>query len=592
MITRLLLENWRAYRRLELELPRGTTFVVARNGIGKTSLVQGVAWGLFGEKALKLDPGEAVSVGRAAARVELDLSLPDGRALRIERTFTARGRKVEAAAISGARSVRGEEAVAAEIAQAFGAEIAHLPRLLFMGEGTLSAYLEESFDLRGHLYHVFGVRPLLEAAESAARLEREARKHAEQARQVEDPDPEVVTALQERVGDLRTIIEELQAARADLQPQLLAAQVAEAAALRWEAFDVAVRSHNEALEALAREAAPALASSPEIERLTQALEEAEVAAERELDALRQRRMALDARIMATQQALSQLDQAGADCPVCLRPLEPDGLAQARHRHEEGVATLRDAREALGSERPLEARAQSVRALKRRLLGLPAPIAPHEPRGTSSQEAAAAVAQLQGELNQLSSSLAERRRETEIIELEISKTQDAATGQAEAVKAYHREGLATALRAALDEMAGRIVSESIDPIAAEVARRWKLLMGTRGGLRLRPDGRLSMRRGEHEIEFRSMSGGEKAIAVLLAHLFLVGATTRAGFMWLDEPLEHLDPRNRRMLASTLAQAARTGLRQILVTTYEDTLARGLALSDPTVNVVPVTAEIEL
>ncbi|MGH2732288.1 MAG: AAA family ATPase [Actinomycetota bacterium] len=588
MITRLLLENWRAYRRLELELPAGTTFVIARNGIGKTSLVQGVAWGLFGEKALKLDPGEAVSIGRAAAHVELDLSLPNGGALRIERTFTARGRKAEVTATSGARSVRGEEAVATEIARTFGAEVAHLPRLLFMGEGTLSAYLEDSFDLRGHLYHVFGVRPLLEAAESATRLEREARKHAEQARHLQEPDPEVVIALQERVGALRTIIEELEAARADLQPQLLAAQQAEEGALRWEAFEVAVRDHDRSLEALAREAASALASSPEIERLAQALEEAEVAAERELDSLRQRRMALEARITATQQALSQLDQAGAHCPVCLRPLEPDGVAQARHRHEEEVATLRATREDLGLERPLEERLQSARALKRRLSSLPAPIAPQEPRGASSQEAAAAVARLHAELNRLSSSLAERRRESEILELELSKARDAASGQAQVVKAYYREGLATALRTALGETAGRIVSESIDPIAAEVARRWKLLMGTRGGLRLRPDGRLCMKRGEHEIEFRSMSGGEKAIAVLLTHLFLVGATTRAGFMWLDEPLEHLDPRNRRMLASTLAQAARTGLRQILVTTYEDTLARGLALSDPTVNLVPVTA----
>ena len=47
MIHRLRLRNWRSYEALDLELGPGTTFVVAPNGVGKTSLVYGLAWGVL-----------------------------------------------------------------------------------------------------------------------------------------------------------------------------------------------------------------------------------------------------------------------------------------------------------------------------------------------------------------------------------------------------------------------------------------------------------------------------------------------------------------------------------------------------------------
>ena len=43
MIRRLRLRSWRAYENLDLELGPGATFVVASNGIGKTSLIMGAS---------------------------------------------------------------------------------------------------------------------------------------------------------------------------------------------------------------------------------------------------------------------------------------------------------------------------------------------------------------------------------------------------------------------------------------------------------------------------------------------------------------------------------------------------------------------
>ena len=44
MITRVWLSNWRAYREVELQTESGTTFLVAMNGVGKSSLLEAVQW--------------------------------------------------------------------------------------------------------------------------------------------------------------------------------------------------------------------------------------------------------------------------------------------------------------------------------------------------------------------------------------------------------------------------------------------------------------------------------------------------------------------------------------------------------------------
>jgi ABC-type multidrug transport system ATPase subunit len=63
-------------------------------------------------------------------------------------------------------------------------------------------------------------------------------------------------------------------------------------------------------------------------------------------------------------------------------------------------------------------------------------------------------------------------------------------------------------------------------------------------------------------------------VLLRVAFLTALTT-SDVIVLDEPLEHLDPRARRLMISSLHHAVRKGLlNQILISTYEESLVRRL------------------
>lgn len=79
-------------------------------------------------------------------------------------------------------------------------------------------------------------------------------------------------------------------------------------------------------------------------------------------------------------------------------------------------------------------------------------------------------------------------------------------------------------------------------------------------------------------------------MLTMRLTLVAGTTRLGCVWLDEPLEHLDPTNRRRAANLLVHAAQQpGINQVLATTYEEETARRLAATDATAELRHVRAD---
>ena len=153
--------------------------------------------------------------------------------------------------------------------------------------------------------------------------------------------------------------------------------------------------------------------------------------------------------------------------------------------------------------------------------------------------------------------------------------------------FRLEALALASAQTFRETADRIMEQQIEPLVDEVGRRWKQAFG-RGGLQLSADGRITRQVGTRTLGFGALSGGERVWALLVARLLVAGASTRAPFIWLDEPLEHLDPRLRRIVAGTLAMASsRAGIRQVIVTTYEAELARQLMEDVPSASLIYVT-----
>jgi DNA repair exonuclease SbcCD ATPase subunit len=570
MIRRIRLTNWRAYEQLELDLRQPVTFVVAPNGVGKTSLIEAVRWAMFA-RAPGAERGRPVRVGAGEATVDLRLQVA-GSTLDLTRSLTSTGRTTFRCDRDGVAIT--EHDYGRLLAEAWCAEPDLLLTLLFGEAGTHTA---SSFPIRDHLAEVFGIAPLLEAVTTIDERLASLNRGIRQLRAADGADAEAVRTVEETVERLRAEASAAEAALAAARAGAEEGQRAERAATAWEEHRSRLAAYQGRIAALAERLSTVVdgdGGPPEL-----LLGRAEDDAGDELD--RVRADIADARVRdaSAGSALDLLD--GRDlCPTCRRPLSDGERADAlaHHHGERGEASqsLRLGREAL---RRAEDRLERIRGISRTLRGIHVPTPPEaadpgpeaRERFETAQQALLAATSAHGaalaRLHDAEEELDGRRRSVE--------------ESAALVTAYREEAVLRITRASLGAVADRYMTERIQPLADEVARRWKLVFGS-DGLQFGHDGSLRYQVGEDHLGLTDLSGGERVVALFVTRLLVVASATRATTLWLDEPLEHLDPRRRAAIAGTIVRAAQQGaLDQIVVTTYEERLARQLAASAPDV-----------
>jgi len=581
VIRRLHLHGWRSFQEQSLEIGPGLTFVLAENGVGKTSLIEAAAWAVYGPLS-DVNAAGACRIGSAETHVEVNIELPDGRILGIRRSIEPRGRATVDATVAGAAV--DPDTLPAVLAAAYGASADFLARTTAVPSSAVTDENVGAFVLREHLCRVLGVDDLQRAADRLEDLYQQAEAAAKGFR----------TASRRAITDLAALNDQLAAA-----DQQLAALLEQRAALR-DALDATeerlrqARRQVDASQAAAtaraafkqvRIASQAVLTAPAaaardvqtIDELVAILEHAERAATATVDDIRQGAAVLGARIQTITTAAAELDSASGDCPVCRRPMSADDVDHARRRHQEDLAALRRERAARQTE--LERSGQhldAVRAVLRQALAVPEMgEAAAGADGVLDIDAARAdVDAARLRYDELSAEVLAARTTRDALAERIT-TEQSAAGEREASLLAHRKAAVSRTSAAVARTsADLLLAARIDPLAAEVRSRWKRVFGDRGTLHLGADGRLTLRRGVDDIPFEYLSSSEKVVALLAVRLLVLGSSTRASFLWLDEPLEHLDPRNRR-LATSLMSAAGSQVRQILVTTYEEDLARRLA-----------------
>jgi len=63
----LVIRNYRSIRRLQVEFPEGLLGIVGHNGAGKSSLLEAVAWALYGTPAVRTRANARSCLPSAAA---------------------------------------------------------------------------------------------------------------------------------------------------------------------------------------------------------------------------------------------------------------------------------------------------------------------------------------------------------------------------------------------------------------------------------------------------------------------------------------------------------------------------------------------
>jgi DNA repair exonuclease SbcCD ATPase subunit len=588
MIRRLQLNNWRAYEKLDLELGPGATFVVAANGIGKTSLIMGAGWGLFGD-ASRVNAVEQIRGDADSATVGIDLRLPSGADMTITRSITPKGRvTVEGTLPDGAITSQSE--LDALLADEFGADAHVLAQLAIMVHGGAVETWQGEFDLQDHLAAIFGVTPLFEAARSSKET---ADRAASALRKMKTTQRSGRRERDQIVADLQSVIDQLAATNEAREQAMTAMNNAEElirVGEEWSRFRTGAAERTEKLGALAEQASSLLQQPVTSETLLEVLAKAERELESAVSAAENEAASARGKTELINAALSGLKGAGAVCPTCLRPLSEHEAGRAEEEHMNQLGELESV--IAGAEEQATQKRSAlgeVRGLLERVRELPVPLKPDSEVPEPDLDAARAEFERhRDEVQTLNRRLAELSASGESLQGALKELDEDEVRARELESLYREEGIALAAHDAFESTGNAITKNYIEPLAKEVEARWKRIFGA-GGLNLSPEGRITRQVGSRTLEFGSLSGGEKVWALLLTRLLVAGASTRAPFVWLDEPLEHLDPRLRKVVAGTLAKASSgAGLRQVIVTTYESELARQLMEDVPSASLIYVTA----
>jgi DNA repair exonuclease SbcCD ATPase subunit len=569
VITRVRLSGWRAYERLDLELSRPVVFVVAPNGVGKTSLIEAVRWALLGA-APGAERGRVVRIGAAEAAVELTLDVA-GSTVELRRTVDTAGNQTFASRREGADL--SEDEFTRLLAEAWAAEAGLLRTLLF---GEAGAGTRTAFPLRDHLAEVFGIAPLLAAVATIDGRLKTLGREIRELRAADAVDEDALRAAEADVELLGADVEARAAAEADARRAVDETRAAERVAAAWQSHRDALAGYQQQITILAERLATVVdhvEGEPDA-----ALRGVEEDARDDLD--RERAELAEARVEAAAAgaALGQLGDDTAVCPTCLRPLTGDerDLARAHHHDHEDDARGRvlAGQEAVAAA---QERLDRVRTITRSLRSLRVPTPPVEPDPGPAAATGARAAQDALLAATKAHGAAVARRDDARAQLDARRR--SAREQDALVAAYREEAALEIHRSSLAALADEYLTGRIQPLADEIARRWKLLFGAEG-LQLGYDGSMRLRIGAEHLDLADLSGGERVIAFFVTRLLVVASATRATTLWLDEPLEHLDPRRRAAVAATVVRAVQQGaLAQVVVTTYEEHLARQLAATAP-------------
>ncbi len=617
MINTVEMINWRAFDRRRVRLGPGITFLLGANGAGKTSILEAISYALTGETAMfnsktrpKLlrDPDQ-----NATVNLEFELGGKPYRA--------SRSQSPKAAAEAELRRLPDDKVLANNhtgvtkyIGKMMGVSDDFLRRIIYMAEGDVYRFINDppGDALETQIRQVLGLTQMDTFAEAVGKAEKQMKQRLD--------------ALQELVGELGRL--EIRT-EADLKERLRSGEMVRDLLLRQieENKGRAIRIQNQSEEAVRVQDLVAVVEeqmerNPDRWQGFRSTALAEYAAGLEAQAEQgeragQEAMAQVARLEGEQQAYAKIlavlepyedRQETLPCPVCQKPMSEDerrtvldNIRADMRAAQEQASSLRTRRDQVETgRREMKARLELLRQL-RALIGY-GRINGVDPDCSFDQITTALTQSLETG-KELAGLDAERR--------EIQERMNQLQSQQATFIAIQRrlEGLGFArpedVSAALVGLEVRLLSLRSAAVACEqtlltqrdsdmtfiyhqIAQLWGAFTGE-------PDWQVALdKKGVptlqndlgRQFELYQLSGGEKTALLIMLHTIIARNFSSSDFLMIDEPLEHLDPVNRRSLVRFLMQSYRRGMfKQVIIASFEESLVRKY-LSEDGVNVVMV------
>ena len=572
MIRKITIRNWRAYRDSTVDLDSPMVFFVAPNGVGKSSLYEAARHCLLGFPKSK-SARQAIRAGSQRAEVSMELTVVDGTVVSVTRTLTRTGRTSFTASRGG--KTLSEASFVDLLERSWSTDLTLCDRLAF-GDLETIPRIKKALPIREHLANLLGVTPLIETARSLKGAEAVASKTVAALRSEVAGSEEKVASLEAALDQAETGYQALNRELRKLRPRLVEAERAAKHSEAWTTYRSAAAKYNQQVQEFLADVGDLITIEPTNPDV--GLETARQEAADAVGAAQKAIQNADRAAAGAATASELLESSTQICPTCLRPMSREERSSALLSHGEAVSRASSVTEATRATRADAKRhLQLVTDLSRRFDRLQPPTLPevNDP-GAKAITELEALRSSEGLLRErLGEARAKRANALSVMERARSDLSKAAMLR----QAAREELLLGTTASVFETVAHRYLADRIEPLTRDVAHRWKLLFGSEG-LALSPTGEIRMRHGDRHLDLQDMSGGERAIAGIIVRMLVTASATRIPMVWFDEPLEHLDPRRRSGVAHTLVKAVAAGtVNQILVATYEEGIARRLALSAP-------------
>jgi exonuclease SbcC len=600
MINRVEMINWRAYDQRLIDFAPGINFIMGANGIGKTSVLEAIAYALTGESWIVKKRGKLLRDLDKSAVVRLTFTI-DGEEYQVERVQSAE-RAGSAELKHGNKTLATNQTrVTEKIEQLIGVSADFLRRIVYMAEGDVFRFLDEppGEAINDQIRRVLGLTQMNTFIEGLQIAEKHLKGRIKEIQGLlNDLDKLGVRkegTLEQQLQVMEIRHKSLLAETQTIQGRLIQSEhensdlirlqqilndilpILQSDGLLWDTMQKMSPSEaNDHLERQLEQSRSAIQES----QVTQARLEGEQSAhQRILDLL-----------------LPYLDRAETlPCPVCGKQMTEDerkGIvadiqANVAHANQQ-ISALRE-KQAVDSrlQKTWRSRAEASRSLRNMLSHTTMPFLVDGPIAELSKETSDHLSGFQDQTRKSNEQIQMLERQMETLEKDRAshlamKKQLENLGYSSPEEASEAlvglEIRALSIRASAKAASETLTAQQttdLQGIYGQIAQVWSAFLGEDNWhLQLNLDGMPILKNKEgREFDLSQFSGGEKTALLVILHTIIAHHFSKSDFLLIDEPLEHLDSINRRSLINFLVSTYRRGgFDQAIIATFEESLIR--------------------